>query len=195
VLLVSVALLAAGCSSGTKVAATSKPAAGTTTTTAGNGGGAAFQAYRDCLKQHGIDLPAGTGRGFGGQSPDGTPPPTGSTPRTPRSLPPGVDQQTFDAAQTACADKRPAGGFRGFGGGANAAAFAAYASCMKDHGVTIPTRGAGGGTTTSVPQAPPPTVDRSSPQFQAANQICSALLPQPGANGGPGSTSTTIPAT
>jgi hypothetical protein len=93
-------VVAAGRSSGgTKVSA------GAATTTTAAAGQAGFQAYSDCLKQHGVDMPARTGQ------------PPGGGQRPPRSLPPGVDQKTFDAAQTACASKRPTGGFGGGGGG------------------------------------------------------------------------------
>src|SRR3954468_20491568 len=63
--------------------------------------GAGFQAYRDCLSQHGVTLPArnrnqsnsggGGGGGFAGSNGQ-------------FSAPPGVDQATFAAAQQACAN-------------------------------------------------------------------------------------------
>ena len=138
--------------------------------------GAGFQAYRDCLSQHGVTLPtrpqnqsgssdsggpgsggpgrgAGGGGGFNGQF----------------SLPPGVDQSTFDAAQQACASLRPTGG-----GARGGAAAAAYRSCLADHGVTVPSTSSGG---------PPASIDRNDPNFAAANQACRALLPNRGSNG------------
>jgi hypothetical protein len=68
-------------------------------------------------------------------------------------------------------------GFGGRGGGAaGGAAFTAYGSCMKDHGITLATRTpsttVAGATTSSVP-----AVDRNSAKFIAANKICQALLP------------------
>jgi len=159
--------------------------AATTTTVAGGRNTAAFAAYRTCLSQHGVKLPTRTpgsrpptssggtggggelgGGGFGGGGFGGG---ANATPQ-------------FAAAQKACASKVPKGGF-GFGGrgGAGGAAFTAYVSCMKDHGITLSTRRAAGtsittiaGATTSSSVAP---VDRTSPKFIAANKICQALLP------------------
>jgi hypothetical protein len=79
----------------------------------------------------------------------------------------------------------PKGGFgfggRGGAGGAGGAAFTAYVSCMKDHGITLPTRPAATGTSTTTiagaTTSSVPTVDRTSPKFVAANKICQALLP------------------
>ena len=158
-------LFAAACSgSGGKVAAASNASSPAPSSSSGN-----FQAYRDCLSQHGVTLPTrpqnqsgdsnssgsdrsgrggGGGGGFNGQF----------------SLPPGVDQATFDAAQQACASLRPAGGQGGRGG----AAGAAYRSCLADHGVTVPSTSSGG---------PPPSIDRTAPNFAAANDVCKALLP------------------
>ena len=96
----------------------------------------------------------------------------------PANLPKGVTAKKFQAAQKACAAKLPAGGFGGFGQ-QNSAQFQAYLSCLKDHGVNVPTNGGLRG------------LDRNDPAFQAANQICGVLLPnQPGPGAG-GTTSTT----
>jgi hypothetical protein len=69
--------------------------------TGGFGGGAnnaAFAAYRNCLKLHGVTLP--TGRGAGGFPGSGTSTSTTSDPKT-------------KAALAACAALRPKGGFGG----------------------------------------------------------------------------------
>ena len=146
--------------------------------------GAGFQAYRDCLSQHGVTLPArnrnqsngsdssdsaqsGAPRGNGG----GTGGFNGQF-----SAPPGVDQATFDAAQKACAGLRPTGGG---GGGRGGAAAAAYRSCLADHGVTVPSTSSGG---------PPASIDRNDPNFAAANQACRALLPNRGSSNSSSST-------
>lgn len=193
-------VLASACGNSSTTAA-----AGSTGTTAGDGN---RQAYRDCLAQNGVTLPqrgngtggppgtdgagtfdpnAGSGDGRGGAAGAG---PGGGTI-------PGVDQATMQKAQDACKDLRPAGGNGGFGGGggqgaAGGTAFAAYASCMQDHGVTI--RGGRGGSTdtTAADTTPPSTVDRSSAAFKAANDACKALLPAQG-QGDPSTTSTTAP--
>ncbi|HEV7525143.1 MAG TPA: hypothetical protein VGP92_09260 [Acidimicrobiia bacterium] len=130
---------------------------GATTTTA-KAGAAGQTAFRDCLAQHGITLPAGAGNG----RPPGSG--QGGGGGTPRSLPAGVDAQKFQAALTACGRT----GGRGFGGGANSPAFQAYTSCLSDHGVKVPPRTA---------SSTPPTFDRTSATFVAANKVCAALLP------------------
>jgi hypothetical protein len=101
-------------------------------------------------------------------------------------LPAGVTQAAYDAAQTACRDKLPTGAFgggRGGQGGAGSPAIQAYLSCLKDHGVQVPTTVAGqpGGGGMGA-------IDRNSPAFQSANATCSALLP---AN--PAGSTTTVP--
>lgn len=130
----------------------------------------------DCLKQHGVTLPAGFGDRGNGGPPNGGPP-NGETPGsfpaggTPGSLPAGVDQQKLQSAIKAC------GGGNGFpGGGRNREAFQAYTSCLGDHGVKVPKQT---GST-------PPTFDRNSAAFAAANKVCAALLPAP-------STTTSVP--
>lgn len=171
-------LLLAGCGGG----GTSKAGASatsSTSTTAANARSAEAQKYRDCLKQHGVDLPnfgGGAGAGRSGNQADGT---TGSSvPRTRPSLPPGVDQQTFQAAQQACESLRPTGAFGGQGGARNNPAFRAYVSCLADHGVAVSTTTS---TSTASGNAQPTgrEFDRNDPHFAAANQVCMALLPQP----------------
>jgi len=131
------------------------------------------QAYRQCLKEHGVNLPPGSGRQQ--TASPGIPGQDGGFPGGPAQAPPGVDQQEFQDAQQACQDKLPAGnGRNGFG-----AAATAYRSCLADHGVKSPS---------PTPSGPPPRIDVSDPAFQAASAACSALLPGPPQNGqnGPG---------
>ena len=115
-----------------------------------------------------MDLPAG---GFGDGPSPGGPPDTGAA-RTPRSLPAGVDQATFDKAQAACGSKLPAGGFggQGPGQGLGGAAFQAYLSCLRDNGVAVPAVQPGVST-------PPSSIDRNDPAFAAADAKCRVLLP------------------
>jgi len=188
-------LIAAACGGGSNTTT-----AGATATTGGDQQ-SSRQAYTDCLKQNGVTLPArgqgngqgdqgsGQGGGQGGGPGNGGPgtfdPNAG--PGTRGSLPPGVDQATMDKARAACQSLRPTGGFGG-GGGGGGTAFQAYASCMKDHGVTLPARGNASTDTSS----PPSTIDRTSAAFQTANDACKALLPAQGQGGqGDSSTSTT----
>ena len=165
-ILLATPLVLAACGGGSGSSKAAASGASTTTTTKGAQGA----AFADCLKQHGVTLPAGFGNGGppSGGPPSGGPP-SGGTPgslpdgQTPRSLPAGVDPQKLQSAFQAC------GGGRGFpGGGQNRQAFQAYTSCLSDHGVKVPTRT---GSST------PPTFDRNSSTFVAANKVCSALLP------------------
>lgn len=165
--LISTALLLVATACGSKSSASSADTAGT----APSANQAAFQAYRDCMAQHGVNMPQRGQRGQG-QADQGQ---GSSGPGGFGGTIPGVDQATMQAAQDACKDLRPSGGP---GGGSGNPAFQAYASCMKDHGVAIPTRGQG-----SASSAPPSTIDRNSDAFKTANDACQALLPNTGAGG------------
>lgn len=145
----------------------SSGASGSTTTTIK--GSTSRTALSDCLKQHGVTLPAGFGNGGppAGETPGS--PPAGGTPGslpaggTPGSLPVGVDQQKLQSAFKACG-----GTGSGFpGGGRNSQAFQAYTSCLGDHGVKV----------TQAKGSTPATFDRNSAAFAAANKTCAALLP------------------
>lgn len=154
-------------------------------------GSAAFAAYEQCLSQHGVTLPSGRpSGGFGGYSggkrPSGFPTSFPSGER-PSGFPSGARPSggrgfggfggasanpSFAAAEQACQSLRPqGGGFGGFGGGRGGGgqlgttALAAFSSCMKDHGVTVPATG-------SVRQ-----LNTSDPQTGKAYEICKALLP------------------
>jgi hypothetical protein len=142
----------------------SNSAASGSTTTAVKGS-TSRTALTDCLKQHGVTLPAGFGNGANGGPPPGETPGSFPAGGTPGSLPGGVDQQKLQSAIKACG-----GTGNGFpGGGRNTQALQAYTSCLGDHGVKIakPT-----GST-------PGTFDRTSAVFVAANKVCAALLPTP----------------
>jgi hypothetical protein len=85
-------------------------------------------------------------------------------------LPDGVDQKTYDAAQSACASVRPS---LGPGGGAPAfdqTAVAAFKSCLGDHDVKVPD----GDNWMQ-------QLDRTDAAVKAALDTCAPLLPQPGA--------------
>ena len=86
---------------------------------AAGGPAAAFQAYADCLRQHGVNIAVPSRRPSGfrpsGFRPSGVLPsgvrPSGRSgvPGFGGGPPPGVDQSTWDAAQQACAPLRPSG--------------------------------------------------------------------------------------
>jgi hypothetical protein len=173
-------ILLAACSSA------SAGASGTTSTTTAASGRAGFTAYFNCLKSHGVTLDLGGRGGFGG--PPGSTPPSDVTTTTMSA----TQRAAFEKAASDCASLRPK--FNG-GSGANNTAFAAYRNGLKLHGVTLPTRGAGGfggfggsGSSTS-------TSTTASPTVQAAMNACASLRPKggPGGFGGgfPGGSTTT----
>jgi hypothetical protein len=195
-LTVPLVVLAAAC--GGKSSATS------TSGSTASSGSAAFTAYRDCLTKHGVKLPARPSGTTNGTRPTFDPsqafaPGAGGDSGTPSGTSPGrgrfSNDPAFAAASKACASLRPSGGFGGgFGGRGSAGlqAFQAFASCMKDHGITIPTRGGSAGATGSTTTSgPTTTLDRNTPAYAAAYAACKALLPTTPSNS---STSTTAAA-
>ncbi|MFI9274986.1 hypothetical protein ACIGXM_30385 [Kitasatospora sp. NPDC052896] len=151
-LLVSGALLLTGCSSS---GSSSSTAASSSPTAAASGSrGQAMAAYTSCLQQHGVTMPTGRpsghpsgapgggyGGGFAGSSPD----------------------PARQAAMQACASLRPQGGGRG--GNFNSSAMAAFTSCLKDHGVTIPATGG------------MKALNTADPTTAAAYKTCAPLMP------------------
>jgi hypothetical protein len=136
----------------------------------GQGG---LQAYTTCLSQHGVTLPSGFARG---NRPSGRPSdrPSGRPTDRPSGgfgrsggfgngggTPAGVDAQTWQKAQQACASLRPSGGPRG--GNRNNGAVTAYRNCLADHGVTA--------------SAGPNGLDANDPKVAAAMKACEPLRP------------------
>jgi hypothetical protein len=150
---------------------------------ADGGGNNAFTAYAECLQKNGvtITMPSGgvrnrpsDGASRGpfpeGGRPSGAPRPSGSGGPGGGGFPggggmgkpAGVDDATWEKAQTACASLRPTGrGGNGMGNGANAA----YQNCLRDHGVT-----ATGGP-----------LDTTDATVTKAVEACKVLQPQAGA--------------
>jgi hypothetical protein len=195
-------LVLAACGGGTSHAAASTN--GTTTTTAGgngngdgNGGGrgAALVAFRDCMSSHGVTLPTRPRTGNGvppsttpgetrpqgvgdGAGPGGFPGFGGGNLADRFNTPPvGVDATKYKAALAACKSKIPTRGANPL----NNSAFLAYRSCLKDHGVTLPTLGGSGGGG---------SFNRNDPKVKAALATCRPLLPAGGF--GRSTTTTTI---
>jgi len=167
-------LLLAGCHSG-GTAATKRP----------------FAAYRRCLEQHGVEP-----RRRRDTSTTATTAPAGeATTSTTRA-----DPAAFAAARQACRNLRPAGGLRA--GGIGSGPRTAFRKCMTDHGVTLPTFGAGAGAGPTGPgagQGPTTTtnelghrggmlagLNRNDPMVAAALSACRPLL-----NAGSSTTTTT----
>ena len=148
---VPLALLAAGCGGSGSSAPSTTTTAGASGTAAGGARGAAFAAFASCLKAHGI---ATTGFGGFGRRPGGASGPIGATGTRPRfdgSGPrggPGAPGGNLTAAQqkafATCRSKLPAGtgrfgpgGAGGGGGTGRNPAFAKYTQCLAKHGVKL----------------------------------------------------------
>jgi hypothetical protein len=134
--LAALAVAAAGCGGSSSASSTSTTTA--TATTAG--AGAASRSFQQCMASHGVTV-AGAGSGR---------PAAGGT-RTP------AQQQAF----AACRSKLPSGARPGGGqrrGGNGNPAFAKYATCLKQHGVTL-----GSGNNTK--------------KFAAASTACAKFAP------------------
>ncbi|MCC9308138.1 hypothetical protein LN042_13750 [Kitasatospora sp. RB6PN24] len=159
--LLAAGLLLTGCSSSAgssnagAASASSSPSAG-----ASDSGSAARAAYTACLKDHGVTLPTGRPSGRPSGHPSGAPggggPWGGGSPDPARQ-----------AAMQACASLRPqgGGGGRGNGGGLNSSAMQAFTSCLKDHGVTLPSSGG------------LRALNTADPNTAAAYKTCAPLLP------------------
>jgi len=124
-------------------------------------GDTSLAAYRACLGKQGITLPSAPA-GFAGRAsgrpssrptafpsgrpsgfPSGRPTsfPSGRPGRFGGMRPEGVDEQTWQKAQEACASVRPTAGAGVPGnrrGAGNRGADTAYRNCLADHGVTAP---------------------------------------------------------
>ena len=148
-LLVTGAMLIAGCSSSSS---SSKTASASVSPSASSSGAAQFTAYRQCLTQHGVTMPTGRPSGHFSGFPSGRP-----TDR-PSGRPSGgyggggyggggyggfgggaSANPSEAAAAKACASLAPKGGFggRGGGGAAGSSALVAFIGCMKSNGVTV----------------------------------------------------------
>ncbi len=138
-------LLVAACGSG------SSTASGGTSTPAASG----QTAFLKCLRGKGVTLPAGI--------------PTFASGQTPGSgqLPAGTGQGKAAKAFQACRKLAPSG-FRTGGASGNSSAIAAFASCMKDHGVKL--TGTGFSTITAL--------SHHGGKAGKAFKTCQTLLPQ-----------------
>jgi hypothetical protein len=161
--LASCTLLLAACSS---TSSTSTAQAGASASASASAGLQQMAAYRQCLSQHGVTLPARPsgrpsggpgGGGFGGGGFGGG----------------ASADPTRQKAMQACASLRPRFNGRGGGrGGFNSTAMQAFTSCLKDHGVVLPSASPGGRGLRGLNTADPKTAQ--------AYQTCRVLLPQRG---------------
>ena len=182
----------AACGGSSKGSATNASASATTSTTGGATGPSVrrFAALRECLKKNGITLPQRTPGAQGGKR---RPPGTaggflggGAGARGPQ-LPQGVTRAQYEAALKKCGGT---GHFvragRAFNGPAFKAAFAKYATCLRQNGVNVPAPNTSG----KGPVFNTKGINTKSAQFKTAETKCQSILGGtfrrgPGA-GGPG---------
>jgi hypothetical protein len=129
--IIAMALVVAACGGGSKTA-TAVP----TTTSTTNARTARTAAFRACMSKNGVNLPANAGFGFGfggrggggaGAGSTGSVPTSRSIPST--TLPAGVTEQQYQAAEKACASTLPTGGANL----ANNPQFSAYYNCLNSY--------------------------------------------------------------
>ncbi|MFI0895443.1 hypothetical protein [Streptomyces sp. NPDC020983] len=173
--LASGALLLAACSSGGGPGPSD--AKGTTSASASSSasGAADMAAYRACLEKNGVRLPSFSP----GARPSGRPsgrPTDGSGFRGgfPGFGGASADPKAQKAVQ-ACESLRPR--FNRGAGGADSSAFAAFTSCLKDHGVTLPSSSASPGVNGRRGGGMFSALDTSDPKTAKAYATCKPLLP------------------
>jgi hypothetical protein len=170
---VLLAAVVAGCGS-------SSPTYKTTSTASARAGSRA--ALATCLRQHGVNLPAGRAPGAGGGPPAGGTgggtgsPPTGGAPSGGFPGGGGAGNSKLQAALKACgANFRPGGGPRP---GFTHTTIQKYVTCVRSHGYNLPNPNFSG------KGAIFPSSIRSNPKFQAASKSCQSLLAPSRAGGG-----------
>jgi hypothetical protein len=148
------------------VASLSGPHAGATTTTpAGKQNVAQLYAkWAECIRQHGIDL---------------VDPVVDDQGEVNISLPPGVSQQTYEAANTACQSLHQAAQTAARGGRPpekpDPTKMINFSKCMRAHGVRdFPDPSANGGLT--IQAGPGSDLGPDNPTFVAAQKACQPIL-------------------
>lgn len=175
------AVLLAGCGGGSRPV-TASPT--TTTAARSPGGSAALAAFRACMAKNGSPLPTFAPRPNNGTPPSSGPdnaaaPDTGGPPGAGggagRGFGGGIGNVATSAdpavqkAFAACQSTLPAGFLQQQQLAQKERL--AFNSCMKDHGVTLPSGPPASGETTT-------TIDRNSPAYTTAFAVCGQLLPQ-----------------
>lgn len=175
--------------SGKPSKSTSASAAATsssTSTAAGGPGGGRFAAMRACLEKEGVKLPkrpSGSQPGGPGGAPGGGGFPGGGEGFR-RRLPGGVSSEKLQAALQKCGGSSFAGRHRGFfNGSSGKKALTEFASCMREHGVSLPAPNTSG----KGPVFDTKGLDVGSSKFRSADSKCRSKLPGPFAHQGGGS--------
>ena len=168
-----IAVVAVGC--GGSNDSDSSTSSASTTTDADRGDQVAI---RDCLEEHGIDVPERPQGGppADGELPEGGPPPGAGQGPSPGGFP-GADGDEIRQALKDCGIDTPRGGMRP---PQNNAAFRAaiqkYLKCMRSNGAELPDPNLSG----NGPVFDDNDVDRQDPAFVKANRACqNHLRPNP----------------
>ncbi len=181
VALFAAAVVLAACGSSGGGSSTSASSSGKGTSTTGSPGGGRFASLRTCMQKEGINLPAPKGApGQGGQGGQGGPGAGGGAGGFLKA-PEGVSQAKFQEALKKCGASNFAGrGSRNLSSPTARAALTSYATCMREHGVSLPapnTSGKGPVFNTS-------GVNTSSTAFKSAQKACQSDLAGAFAAGG-----------
>jgi hypothetical protein len=177
-------LLAAACGGGSD--SSNSSSTGGQNANGGGGNNAAFTAYIACLNKNGVTIAMPSGGVRGNRPSDGAsrsprefasgqPRPSGSAGARGGGFPGGggffqkpanVDDATWTKAEAACASVRPSFGAGGGNGGNRGNGMnAAYANCLKQHGVTDTTK-----------------LDTGDATVKKAMETCKVLSPAPSAS-------------
>ncbi len=177
------AVVLAACGSSSK-SSSSSATNSASTTHSGTSPSNRFASLRACMQKEGINLGSASP---GGQPGSGGPPGAGGG----FKLPEGVSQSKFQEALKKCGGGGfPGGARRGFNSSTARAALTKYASCMREHGVKLPTPNTSG----KGPVFNTKGINTSSAAFKSAQQKCQSDLkgafgaggrPPGGGEGGP----------
>ncbi|MGZ8726203.1 MAG: hypothetical protein ACXWW1_07035 [Aeromicrobium sp.] len=124
---------------------------------------AARVKFAQCLRENGVDIPDNPGQNGGGP-------------------PRNIDQGKLQTAMKACQKYQRAavGNISDSDRQEFQDAFVKFSSCMRQHGVDLPSPGSGGGG----PPAGGNQINQNDPKTKAAREACQDKLPQGGPGGG-----------
>lgn len=134
---------------------------------------AAFEEFRSCMAEHGVELPEPPAPGEGEEG------------RPPEGERPEIDPEVLEAAREACADLiPPPPGVSQEDWDAHRAALEEYRACLEEHGVDVGPAPVPGGPRGPHGPAPgdgesPDVSEEARATFEAAQEACADLRPEP----------------